>query len=238
MAVVAASLGVAGGHTAKPMDERNETGAGASPGAAGTPAAPGAAGAGRPGEPAGQRGVLYWRGYALPAQLRHGQVWIEVPFKVDREQLDSLLRRQLYAVGWDHDRLDSVGWGYEYDPEGYYPYWVFPVPGDPGRAVLAFAPQDYLELAPEGTPARTASYQTSGPDAENPAFHPLEPPSDEVQFEIGENLTPGLPAAPFAAGATGDPRPPAGRVPVIGPAAAREAARWLPFLWEAREDDH
>lgn len=206
----------------------------------------------------GQRGFIYWQDRAFPAQLRDGQVWVELPFRVDRERLDNLLRKQMYAVEWDHDRRDSMGWGYEYDVEGYYPYWVFPVPGNPGHTILAFAPQDYLEV--EGHPHQTghqgfATYQTSGADEEDPVFYPEDAGGSagtgEADFEASEMFDPELDLDPWqlAAGGGGDVAEDGGvgqgagvgarlgggaRVPMVGAAAAREAGRWLPFLWEAR----
>lgn len=105
----------------------------------------------------------------LPVQAVDDQIRVYLPFQVDVERLTRYLREEGYPVAHapedareealDEFILTSQGWGQGYDTEGYYPYWVFPDPEQPGRSIFAFAPrpEDVVRREAHGHAAERAA---------------------------------------------------------------------------------
>ncbi|HWI63512.1 MAG TPA: hypothetical protein VNT75_16870 [Symbiobacteriaceae bacterium] len=77
----------------------------------------------------------------LQATLVNGQVRIHLPFEVDPQRLSRQLLREGFPLAHQLETTDTQGWGQDFDPNGYYPYWIYPDPEHPGRSVFAFNPQ-------------------------------------------------------------------------------------------------
>lgn len=73
--------------------------------------------------------------------LNDGQVRVHLPFAVDPQALSRQLLREGFPLAHQPDTPDTQGWGHDFDPNGYYPYWVYPDPDRAGRSVFAFNPQ-------------------------------------------------------------------------------------------------
>lgn len=112
--------------------------------------------------PAGRPPVSAWARStpdSLPMRLHNGQVQVRLPFKVDVVRLSQHLVRSGYRVAYsppsrddsqayDPDPPGTQSWGAGYDPEGYYPYSIFPDPDAPETgSVFAFPPrpEDIIE---------------------------------------------------------------------------------------------
>jgi len=80
-------------------------------------------------------------GLTYELSLEQGQVWVRLPFEVDPQQLSAQLTAEGYALAHQPDTPDTQGWGDDFSPNGYYPYYVFPDPSAPDRSVFAFYPQ-------------------------------------------------------------------------------------------------
>ena len=91
-------------------------------------------------------------GHTYQVSLEQGQVWVHLPFAVDPHELSVQLQREGYALAHEPDTPDTQGWGETFDPNGYYPYCVFPDPTAPGRSVFAFypRPEDVVRQGPDG----------------------------------------------------------------------------------------
>lgn len=72
--------------------------------------------------------------------LEQGQVWVHLPYRVDPHQLSAQLLREGYALAHPPDTPDTQGWGEEFSPNGYYPYYLFTDPKAENRSVFAFYP--------------------------------------------------------------------------------------------------
>lgn len=79
-------------------------------------------------------------GISCPVTLADGQVRVHLPFSVDPRRLSAQLLREGYALAHEANTPDTQGWGPDFSPNGYYPYYVFPDPDAPGRSVFAFYP--------------------------------------------------------------------------------------------------
>lgn len=79
-------------------------------------------------------------GITCPVTLEDGQVRVHLPFAVDPHRLSAQLEREGYALAHEKDTPDTQGWGDEFSPNGYYPYFLFPDPDTPGRSCFAFYP--------------------------------------------------------------------------------------------------
>ncbi len=79
-------------------------------------------------------------GMSVPVTLASGQVRVHLPFAVDPRALSAQLIREGYALAHEPETPDTQGWGDFFDPEAYYPYWVYPDPENAGRSVFAFYP--------------------------------------------------------------------------------------------------
>lgn len=79
-------------------------------------------------------------GIACPVTLQDGQVRVHLPFSVDPHRLSAQLLREGYALAHEPDTPDTQGWGEDFSPNGYYPYYLFPDPDAPGRSCFAFYP--------------------------------------------------------------------------------------------------
>lgn len=73
--------------------------------------------------------------------LTNGQVQVHLPFAVYPHALSAQLLREGYPLAHEPDSPDTQGWGPDFRPNGYYPYWVYPDPQNPARSVFAFNPQ-------------------------------------------------------------------------------------------------
>ena len=73
--------------------------------------------------------------------LTNGQVQVHLPFAVDPHALSRQLLREGYPLAHEPDTPDTQGWGPDFDPNGYYPYWVYPDPENQDQFVFAFNPQ-------------------------------------------------------------------------------------------------
>jgi hypothetical protein len=76
-----------------------------------------------------------------PLSLARGLVRVHLPFSVDMQALSQQLLREGYPLAHQPDTPDTQGWGPDFDPNGYYPHWVFPDPTHEERSVFAFYPQ-------------------------------------------------------------------------------------------------
>lgn len=91
-------------------------------------------------------------GTACEVTLADGHVRVHLPFAVDSHRLSRQLVREGYPLAHEPHTPDTQGWGPEFDPNGYYPYWVYPDPDRPGRSVFAFnpEPEDVVDHGPRG----------------------------------------------------------------------------------------
>jgi len=96
-----------------------------------------------------------------------GMVQVRLPFRVNREKLSRLLQQQDYHVSDDVEETDSLGWGRDYDAEGYYPYWVFPDDEQPQWTIFSYPPEDYDEEGGEAA----GSAQIGPPETDRPTGH-------------------------------------------------------------------
>jgi hypothetical protein len=76
----------------------------------------------------------------LEVTLANGQVRVHLPFAVDPHALSAQLLREGFPLAHQPDTPDTQGWGPYFDANGYYPYWTYPDPEQPGRTVFAFNP--------------------------------------------------------------------------------------------------
>ena len=72
-------------------------------------------------------------------RIQEGQVRVPLEGELDLAGLSRDLRARGFFLANDPEAMDSQGWGEDYDPEGYYPYWVF---RDGKRWVFACPPKD------------------------------------------------------------------------------------------------
>lgn len=79
-------------------------------------------------------------GVTCPVTLQDGQVRVHLPFSVDPHRLSAQLLREGYALAHPPDTPDTQGWGDDFSPNGYYPFYVFPDPDVPNRSCFAFYP--------------------------------------------------------------------------------------------------
>jgi len=86
-----------------------------------------------------------------PVTLDKGHVRIHLPFAVDTQALSRLLLREGFPLAHETHTPDTQGWGHDYQENGYYPYWVYPDPDQPGAFVFAFNPQpeDVVDMGGE-----------------------------------------------------------------------------------------
>lgn len=71
-------------------------------------------------------------------RIQEGQVRVPLEGELDLAGLSRDLRARGFFLANDPEAMDSQGWGEDYDPEGYYPYWVF---RDGKRWVFACPPK-------------------------------------------------------------------------------------------------
>lgn len=79
-------------------------------------------------------------GMQLPVTYTDGQLQVHLPFAIDPQRLSEQLLREGYPLAHQPDTPDTQGWGSDFDPNQYYPYWVYPDPGRPNCYVFAFYP--------------------------------------------------------------------------------------------------
>lgn len=79
-------------------------------------------------------------GEAYEVTLANDHVRVHLPYAVDPQALSSLLQREGFPLAHEADTPDTQGWGSDFSPNGYYPYWVYPDPTRPGQYVFAFNP--------------------------------------------------------------------------------------------------
>jgi len=79
-------------------------------------------------------------GQAYEVTLASDQIRVHLPYAIDPQALSSLLQREGFPLAHDLDTPDTQGWGSDFSPDGYYPYWVYPDPTRPGQYVFAFNP--------------------------------------------------------------------------------------------------
>jgi len=72
-------------------------------------------------------------------RIQEGQVRVPLEGELDLAGLSRDLRARGFFLANDPEAMDSQGWDEDYDPEGYYPYWVF---RDGKRWVFACPPKD------------------------------------------------------------------------------------------------
>ncbi|MGE5591843.1 MAG: hypothetical protein ACM3ZA_14710 [Bacillota bacterium] len=89
-------------------------------------------------------------GENLSWAIVEGMVQVRLPFRVNLEKLSQVLQKQNYHTSDDADETDALGWGREYDAEGYYPHWVFPNDDRPEGTILSFPPEDYDQPGDNG----------------------------------------------------------------------------------------
>ncbi len=77
---------------------------------------------------------------------QNSEIWIEdgqlraaLNGSLDLAGLSRDLQKKGYYLANDPEDIDSQGWGKGYDPEGYYPHWVF---RDGDRWIFANTPKD------------------------------------------------------------------------------------------------
>lgn len=72
--------------------------------------------------------------------IEDGQLRTILDGSLDVAGLSQDLQEKGYYLANDPDDIDSQGWGKDYDPEGYYPNWVF---RDGQKWIFANTPRDY-----------------------------------------------------------------------------------------------
>ncbi len=105
-----------------------------------------------------------------------GMVQVRLPFRVNREKLSRMLQQQDYHVSDDVEETDALGWGRDYDAEGYYPYWVFPDDEQPQWTIFSYPPEDYDEGDGEATGTQHMAWmetdRPAGHDKAAPGYRP------------------------------------------------------------------
>lgn len=98
-----------------------------------------------PSRPAGQ--WITVDGQPFEVTLADQQVRVHLPCAVDPHALSELLQREGFPLAHQANTPDTQGWGYDFQPDGYYPYWVYPDPTRPGQYAFAFHPhpEDVVE---------------------------------------------------------------------------------------------
>ncbi|HHX23353.1 MAG TPA: hypothetical protein GX723_05000 [Thermoanaerobacterales bacterium] len=81
-----------------------------------------------------------------PYEVVNEKVRIKLPFHISFEKLNKILKEEGYFVA-NSPKVDSQGWGKDYDAEGYYPYWVY---AENEEHYFAFPPEDYKITAEPG----------------------------------------------------------------------------------------